>query len=114
MLCIIIFVFTMKRIIISTIIILALILLGTAIGIYYAEGYRFDLGNPKSILQGTGLLVLTSHPDGARVIVNGHLTTATNNTINLAPGTYSVQIQKDGYFPWQKKIIIKEATVSQA
>lgn len=104
----------MKRVIISTILILTLILIGTGIGIYYAKGYRFDLGNPKAILQGTGLLVLTSKPDGSRVLINGHLTTATNNTINLQPGTYQVRIEQDGYFPWQKTIEVKQETVSQA
>lgn len=104
----------MKRLVISTILILVLILIGTGIGIYYARGYRFDPQNPKAILQGTGLLVLTSKPDGARVYVDDHLTTATNNTINLQPGTYQVRIEKDGYFPWKKSIEIKKEAVSQA
>lgn len=104
----------MRRIVISTIIILFLILLGTTIGIFYARGYRFDPTNPKGILEGTGLLVLTSKPDGSRVYINDHLTTATNNTINLAPGTYNVRIEQDGYFPWKKTIEIKTETVSQA
>lgn len=104
----------MKRIVISTIIILSLILLGTTIGIFYARGYRFDPTNPKGILEGTGLLVLTSKPDGSRVFIDDHLTTATNNTINLAPGTYKVRIEQDGYFPWKKTIDIKTEAVSQA
>lgn len=104
----------MKRIVISTFIILSLILLGTIIGISYARGYRFDLKNPKGILQGTGLMVLTSKPDGARVFINDHLTTATNNTINLQPGTYMVKIEKDGYFPWSKTVEVKQEVVSQA
>jgi hypothetical protein len=47
-------------------------------------------------------------------MVNGHLTTATNNTINLAPGEYDVEIQKDGYLSWKKKITIKNGLVSEA
>lgn len=104
----------MKRVVISTLIILALLLTGTAVGIFYARGYRFDLNNPKGILEGTGLLVLTSHPEGARVLVNNHFTTATDNTINLSPGSYKVRIEKDGYFPWEKTVEIKKETVSQA
>ncbi len=104
----------MKRVVVSTFIILALILTGTVIGIFYARGYRFDLKNPKGILQGTGLMVLTSKPDGARVFINDHLTTATNNTINLQPGEYTVRIEKDGYFPWSKKVDVKQEVVSQA
>lgn len=104
----------MKRVIISSIIILLLILIGTVGGIYYARGYRFDPRNPKNILQGTGLLVLTSRPDGARVLIDDKLITATNNTINLQPGTYKVRIEKDGYFAWYKSIEIKKEAVSQA
>lgn len=104
----------MKRLVISTILILILILIGTGIGIFYARGYRFDLENPQAILQGTGLLVLTSKPDGARVYIDDHLTTATNNTINLQPGTYQVRIEEDGYFPWKKTIEIKKEAVSSA
>src|SRR3989344_3960150 len=104
----------MKRIVISTIIILMLLLIGTVSGIFYARGYRFDPTNPGTILEGTGLLVLTSRPDGARVLINSHFTTATNNTINLTPGSYKVRVEKDGYFPWEKTIEIKKEAVSQA
>lgn len=104
----------MKRVIISTLIIVTLILVGTGIGIFYAKGYRFDPLNPKTIVQGTGLLVLTSKPDGSRVLINGHLTTATNNTINLEPGIYEVRIEQDGYFAWHKTIEVKQEAVSQA
>lgn len=103
-----------RRIVISTILILFLLLIGTIAGIFYARGYRFDPNNPGAILEGTGLLVITSRPDGARVLIDGHLTTATNNTINLTPGSYKVRIEKDGYFPWEKTIEIKKEAVSQA
>lgn len=108
----------MKRILISGIVIGLFIAVGTIAAILYANGYALDLsgngtGNVK-FLEGTGLLVTTSRPDGARVSINGHLTTATNNTINLAPGKYDVEITKDGYLPWKKKITIKKGLVSEA
>lgn len=106
----------MKKITISLIFIVAFIILGGIAAILYANGYRFSLNGTGNIkfLEGTGLLVATSKPDGARVIVNDHLTTATNNTINLAPGTYDVKIEKDGYIPWRKQIKIKKSLVSEA
>lgn len=108
----------MKKILISGILIGLFITIGGIIAILYATGYRLDLngtgtGNVKFI-EGTGLLVATSRPDGARVLINGHLTTATNNTLNLKPGQYEVEIQKDGYLPWKKTIIIKNRLVSEA
>jgi hypothetical protein len=78
------------------------------------RGYSLNLNGNGPILSGTGLLVATSAPDGAQVLINGHLTTATDNTINLPPGEYDVKIFKEGYFPWQKKITIKKEVVSKA
>jgi hypothetical protein len=82
--------------------------------ILYGMGYRFGLENGKVGLTGTGLLVTTSQPDGAEVFINGHLTTATNNTINLFPGEYTVRISKEGYFPWEKKIKVAKEEVAKA
>src|SRR5574337_328549 len=97
---------TKKQLIIPALIILFL-LLGTAIVVFFGKGYRFGLDSNGPVISGTGLLVATSTPNGAEVIINGHLTTATDNTINLAPGEYDVKIFKDGYFPWEKKIEIQ-------
>lgn len=102
-----------KQIVLPALIVLFLIL-ATSVVILFGKGYRFGLGGNGPILSGTGLLVATSTPDGASVFINGHLTTATDNTINLAPGVYDIKIFKDGYFEWQKKIIIKKEVVSKA
>ncbi|OGH16198.1 MAG: hypothetical protein A3C30_02595 [Candidatus Levybacteria bacterium RIFCSPHIGHO2_02_FULL_40_18] len=106
----------MKRILISGILIGLFITLGSIAAILYATGYRISLngGSDGKIIAGTGLLVATSRPDGARLLINNNLTTATNNTINLKPGEYDARIEKDGYLPWSKKIIIKNGLVSEA
>lgn len=103
----------MRRTTITGVLIIILLIIGTAVAVLYAKGYRISTQNGK-IIAGTGLLAITSRPDGARVYLNDHLTTATNNTINLAPGTYEVKIEKDGYIPWKKKIIIKNEAVTEA
>lgn len=102
-----------KQLLISLAILLFLGI-GTTVAILYGKGYRIDFTGSKSILKGTGLLVATSTPDGAQVFINDHLTTATNNTINLAPGQYKVRIFKDGYFSWEKTIDVEEEVVSKA
>jgi hypothetical protein len=103
----------MKKLLIPAIIIIFLII-GTIIAVLFGRGYGLNLNGNGPILSGTGLLVATSSPDGAQVIINGHLTTATDNTINLAPGDYAVKIFKEGYFPWEKKITVKKEVVSKA
>ncbi len=48
----------------------------------------------------------------AEVYINGKLTTATDNTLNLDPGQYQVEIKKDGYHPWNKNITIAAELVT--
>lgn len=102
-----------KQILFSLLIILFLIA-GTTIVIFFGKGYKINLTGNGTLVAGSGLLVATSTPDGAQVLINGHLTTATDNTINLAPGEYEIKIFKEGYFPWHKKIIVKKEVVSKA
>lgn len=104
----------MKKQLLIYLAIFLFIVAGTALVILYGRGYRFGIGGGRPGFSGTGLLVATSNPDGAEVFVNNHLTTATNNTINLYPGDYEIKISKEGYFPWVKKIKIQKEVVSKA
>lgn len=79
---------------------------------YYARGYRLDI---KTLgFQPNGILVLKSEPDGASIFINGELKTATNTTVSLSPGTYDVDIKKEGYLPWSKRLTIEKEIVTQA
>ncbi len=83
-----------------------------AIAILYARGYRLQSG--KNItLKPTGLLVANSDPTAAQVFVSGQLKTATDNSISLPPGTYTVAIKKEGYLNWEKSITIEKEVVTQ-
>ena len=104
----------MRKQLAISLLLVGLMVLATAGVILYGMGYRFSLNKGTPAVSGTGLLVATSAPDGAQVFINEHLTTATDNTINLEPGEYTVKIFKDGYFPWQKQIIVKKEVVSKA
>ena len=79
---------------------------------YYARGYRLDFKTFR--FQPNGILVIKSEPDGASVFINNDLRTATNATISLSPGTYDVDIKKDGFFPWHKRLVIEKEIVTQA
>lgn len=104
----------MRKQLIISLCILVFLALATTLVILYGRGYRFGTKSGKPDFFGTGLLVVTSIPDGAAVLINGHLTTATNNTINLSPGNYTVKIFKDGYFPWEKQMTIHKEVVTKA
>lgn len=76
-----------------------------------ARGYKFD--PKKFVIKPTGLLVVTSNPDGAQILVNGELESATNATISLVPETYDVEVKKDGFLPWKKRLEIKKEEVTK-
>lgn len=85
------------------------VLIGTYFVIRYAKGDR--LGNTGGV-KGTGLLAANSFPTGAQVYIDGRLTTATDNTLNLDPGKYKIEIKKDGYHTWSKDLTIAKELVT--
>ncbi len=86
------------------------IIIGTYFTIRWAKGYR---PTRHGLTKATGLLAANSFPKGAQVYINNHLTTATDDTINLTPGKYHVEIKKDGYHTWQKDLVIEKELVTQ-
>ncbi|PWU23987.1 hypothetical protein C5B42_01030 [Candidatus Cerribacteria bacterium 'Amazon FNV 2010 28 9'] len=86
------------------------IVVGTILAIRYAEGYR---PTTHGIVKATGLLAANSFPNGASLYINGNLTSATDTTINLSPGSYDLEIRKEGYFPWRKKVELDSELVTQ-
>ena len=89
-----------------------IIISGTFLAIKFAKGYRPDLTNPR-VLKGTGLLVANSFPSGAQVFLNGQLTSATDDTLNLPPGEYQIEIRKEGFSPWSKTLKLEAELVTQ-
>jgi len=102
---------TKTRIIITLITIIVVTTFASIIG-FLAKGYRFDI-KTFSFLP-NGILVLKSEPAAAQIFIDGELSTATDATIRLAPGTYDVSIQKEGYITWNKRLVIEKEVVTQA
>lgn len=84
----------------------------TIVLVFFANGYQITTKGKISFLS-TGIISATSKPVGASVYIDDRLVTATDDTINLTPGDYTIKIVKDGYLPWQKDAIIKKETVFQ-
>lgn len=77
----------------------------------YARGYRF---NPDKLkFNPNGIFVVKSVPDGAQVLLNGELETATNATIPLPPALYDVSIRKEGHLIWNKRLVIEKEVVTE-
>jgi hypothetical protein len=92
--------------------VITILVVGT-VGIFasfYARGYRFNF--KTFTFMPNGILVIKSEPDGASVYINGELKTATNVTYSLPPGSYDVEVKKDGYFSWYKRLTIDKEIVT--
>lgn len=79
--------------------------------ILFARGHRFD--TKTLTFRPEGLFVITSSPDGAKVLIDNKLESATNATISLPPDTYEIELKKEGYLSWKKTITIKKEEVTK-
>ena len=92
------------------------VFLGIALVAYFlvklASGYRPDFSTKT--MRPTGLLVATSTPNQASILVNGKILKAkTATTLSLSPGEYNIEIKKDGFSSWKKKILIEKELVAK-
>lgn len=84
----------------------------------YSQGYRVDWQN-KTILQ-TGALFLEPRPAPVEVYLNGEFIKKSSFVFqniywgNLLPKKYLVEVKKEGYSPWQKKLTVSPKLVSEA
>lgn len=79
--------------------------------IAYGRGYRFDVG--KKSLKATGLLVASSEPSGAQILINGKVRSATPSTLNLPPDWHTIRIVKDGFQAWEKRVRVQGEVVAK-
>ncbi len=79
--------------------------------ILLARGYRFNSKTFK--FNPNGILVIKSDPTGAQIFINGDLKGATDSNISLAPDTYDLKINKEGYLSWYKRITIEKEIVTE-
>ncbi len=102
----------MGRRVIFSFIILSILAFVTILVIGFGRGYRLDFGN-KNVTT-TGILKVSSYPEGASIFINDVLKAATNNSLSLTPSWYTIKVTKEGYIPWQKKLRIQGEIVTQA
>ncbi|MCE9642747.1 MAG: PEGA domain-containing protein [Candidatus Andersenbacteria bacterium] len=80
--------------------------------VLYAIGYR---SVSTSLPEPVGVAIINALPKKAVVSINGTAYgTVPRSVPNLLPGTVEVQVAKDGYQPWQKKLEIKPMQATDA
>ncbi|MBI5126906.1 PEGA domain-containing protein [Candidatus Roizmanbacteria bacterium] len=73
--------------------------------IAYARGYRLDYRSRT--FSSTGIIAITSSPKTAKIYLNDLLKGVTDANLTLSPGDYQVDIKKDGYTSWSRKVNLK-------
>ncbi|MDI6603044.1 MAG: hypothetical protein QME57_02925 [Patescibacteria group bacterium] len=85
--------------------------------ILYSLGYRFDFENKK--LTQTGGFFLKSEPKKVEIYIDRKLAKKTDFFFgsalveNLLPKKYKIEVKKEGYLTWEKKLEIREKEVSE-
>lgn len=80
----------------------------------YALGYKIDYKKFK--IYKTGIIYVSSHPAGASVYINGklHSDITPMKIENVKPGTYKVEVRRDGFYPWERDMEIRPNMVTKA
>ncbi len=86
------------------ILIVSFIFLLTGI-IAFARGYRIDF--EKQTFTPTGIIAVSAFPRASKVYINGQLKGASDLNVTLPPGTYQVEVKKDGYTSWSRSVKLK-------
>ena len=93
-----------------TILTVCIIFIVSGLIIAYGRGYRFDA--KQKAIGSTGLVSVTSDPIGATITIDAKKVGATNTTVTIKPGWYTLSISKEGYQSWEKKIRVQGEVVS--
>ncbi len=87
-------------------------LVGAPLTVLYTAGYRLNFTTFR--IQQTGVIALSSTPRGATVLVNGIDTGAKTPYViqRLSPGSYTVQLSKDGYRSWEQRVDVSSGATT--
>ncbi|MFA5146244.1 MAG: PEGA domain-containing protein [Candidatus Omnitrophota bacterium] len=80
----------------------------------YSLGYSIDFHAFK--IYKTGIIYIKSQPSGAAIYLNGEeIRDVTPARIEkLKPGTYRIEVRRDGFYPWQKDVTVSPNMVTKA
>ncbi|MDD5496052.1 MAG: PEGA domain-containing protein [Candidatus Omnitrophica bacterium] len=92
----------------------ALFIILLPIVLSYSLGYKIDYG--KLRIYKTGIISIKTNPAGANIYVNGRAfkDLSPSRIEELKPGSYNIEVKKDGFYPWQKELSVKPNMVTQA
>lgn len=79
--------------------------------VLFVSGKKYDFKNGRFVK--TGILGIKTEPKNASIYINGSKHGTTNQNIRfLNPGDYTLDIKKEGYFDWNKRLTIRPQFVT--
>lgn len=80
----------------------------------YSLGYKIDYRAFK--IYKTGILYINTNPAGASIYLNGRLNPNTTpaQIEELKPGAYKLEIRREGFYPWERELVIRPNMVTRA
>lgn len=80
----------------------------------YALGYKIDFHKFK--IYKTGIIYLNSTPAGAAIYINDkkHTDLTPARIENLKPGTYKIEVKREGFYSWEKDMVVRPNMVTKA
>lgn len=79
--------------------------------VLYVGGIGYDFNNNRYVK--TGILEVKTNPKNATIFVNGKDIDSSPATIQyLNSGEYDIKIEKEGYFPWEKRLAVESGKVT--
>lgn len=80
----------------------------------YSLGYKIDYKAFK--IYKTGILYINTTPAGASIYLGGRLNpNVTPAQIEeLKPGPYKLELRRDGFYPWERELVIRPNMVTRA
>ena len=87
------------------------LLIGTILLWYFSFGFNID-PKTKTVIQ-NGLLFLDAHPESAKVVINGKDKGTTDTRLVMPAGSYSIELQRQGYRNWKHDATIEGGVIER-
>lgn len=87
------------------------LIIGTILLWYFSFGFNID-PKTKTVIQ-NGLLFLDAHPESAKVVINGKDKGTTDTRLVMPAGSYSIELQRQGYRTWKHDVAIEGGVIER-
>ncbi len=100
-----------RRLLAGYVLIAIAVMLAALILFLQSSGYDLDRKTGKVIQN--GLIFVSSHPESAKVYLNGSDQGGTDVRLTVPEGSYTVELKRDGYRDWKRTINLEGSSIER-